>query len=146
MSKYQLSELEGYVIDYDTAATVTSIKIQNIKLDTSHLTNVREVAKYTYAINGNILYTYDCKEGGSTQAPDKLISGLVKGHKSINVTALDVNGEVIGSIALIGLGEAEEKLEIMYINNEYRGQGVAQDLYNALYNFAIENGIRKRIC
>ena len=101
MSKYQLSELEGYVIDYDTAATVTSINIQNIKLDTSHLTNVREVAKYTYAINGNILYTYDCKEGGSTQAPDKLISGLVKGHKSINVTALDANGEVIGSKTVV---------------------------------------------
>ena len=33
----------------------------------------------------------------------------------------------------------------MYVHNEYRGQGVAQDLYNALYNFAIENGIRKII-
>ena len=59
--------------------------------------------------------------------------------------ALDSYGEVIGSIALIGLGEAEANLEIMYVHNEYRGQGVAQDLYNALYNFAIENGIRKII-
>ena len=102
MSKYQLSDLGEYVLDYNTAATVTSINVQEIKIKTDKI-----VAKYTYSVNGNILYTYECPNAneGQTeeekQAPDHLIKGLAKGDKSLNVTALDEDGEVIGSMTRV---------------------------------------------
>ncbi len=96
MSKYQLSNLEEYTIDYNTAATVTTINVQNITINTD-----KTIAKYTYAINGNIVHEFDCKKEGTSQAGDYLITGLAKGNKVLNVTALDENGEIIGSMTQI---------------------------------------------
>jgi len=86
MSKYQLSNLAGYTVDYNTAATVTSITIQNITINTT-----KTVAKYTYAINGTIVHE-------STNGEAYTIKNLAKGNKAVNVTALDENGEIIGSM------------------------------------------------
>ncbi len=89
MSKYQLSELTEYTLDFSTAATTNSITIQDIKLNTN-----KTVAKYTYAINGSII------EEAAT-GKNYTIKNLAKGNKVINVTALDENGEIIGSMTKI---------------------------------------------
>lgn len=57
--------------------------------------------------------------------------------------ALDPQNNVIGSIALERKGLEEANLKIMYVHSDYRGKGVAQELYNALYDFAVENGLKK---
>ena len=90
ISKYQLSELketDSYTIDYDVVATPTTITIRNIRINAGG----KEIAKYQYAVNGKILHE-------STNGEDYKITGLAKGNKAINVTALDKNGEVIGSM------------------------------------------------
>lgn len=89
ISKYQLSDLGTYTIDFSTAATMTSITIQNITTNTT-----KEISKYTYALNGKIVHE-------SKNGEDYKITGLAKGNKSINVTALDENGEIIGSMTKI---------------------------------------------
>ena len=89
MSKYQLSEFsksDNYIIDYKTIATVTSIKVQEITTNTD-----KKIAKYTDAVNGNILHE-------STNPEDYTITGLAKGNKAVNVTALDENGCIVGSM------------------------------------------------
>ncbi len=102
MSKYQLVDINEYTLDYDTAATVTTINVQDIKIKTDKI-----VSKYTYSINGNIIYTYKCPNVTASQteeqkkAPDHLIKDLAKGDKSLNVTALDENGEIIGSMTRV---------------------------------------------
>lgn len=89
MSKYQLSEFtenDSYTIDYKTTATTTSIKIQEISTNTE-----KTIVKYTYAINGNIIY--------ESSTPDEyVIEGLAKGNKAVNITALDADGQIIGSM------------------------------------------------
>ena len=90
MSKYQLSnwsEDTPLSLNYDTSAGMTSITIQNITVNSS---KKDEIVKYTYAVNGNILYE-------STRPEDKTIKNLAKGNKVINVTALDKNGNIIAS-------------------------------------------------
>ena len=90
MSKYQLSnwsEDTPLALNYDTSAGMTSITIQNITVNSS---KKDEIVKYTYAVNGNILYE-------STRPEDKTIKDLAKGNKVINVTALDKNGNIIAS-------------------------------------------------
>ena len=87
MSKYQLSDLGEYALDFTTVSTVTSITIENINVKT---TEDRPVAKYQYAINGKVVYE-------STDGGNYTVKGLVKGDKAVNVTALDSNGEIIGS-------------------------------------------------
>ena len=89
MSKYQLSEFnkeDGYTIDYKTIATPTSIKIQEISANTE-----KAIAKYTYALNANIIHE-------STTPDDYVIEELAKGNKSVNVTVLDSDGQIIGSM------------------------------------------------
>jgi hypothetical protein len=68
------------------AASITSMTIQNITINTT-----KTVAKYTYAINGTIVHQ-------STTNENYTITNLAKGNKAVNVTALDENGEIIGSM------------------------------------------------
>ena len=89
MSKYQLSEFQkgdNYTIDYKTVATATTIKVQEISTNTD-----KTIAKYTYAVNGNVLHE-------SKNPEDYTITGLAKGNKTLTVTALDSNGCIIGSM------------------------------------------------
>lgn len=86
MSKYQLSDLTTYTIDFSTTATVSSITIKDIKTNASE-----EIAKYTYAINGTIVHE-------STTPEEYTVKNLAKGNKAVNVTALNANGEIIGSM------------------------------------------------
>lgn len=90
MSKYQLSELvageDNYIVNYSPTATSTSVTIKDIVTNTD-----KTIAKYVYAVNGNIV-----KE--STSPENFELTGLSKGNKQINVTILDANGEIIGSM------------------------------------------------
>ena len=89
VSKYQLSELvdsDTYSVDFSTTATPTSITIKNIITSTD-----KAIAKYQYAINGKIVHE-------STTPEDYKLEGLAKGNKAVNVTILDSNGNIIGSM------------------------------------------------
>lgn len=59
--------------------------------------------------------------------------------------ALTPEGKVVGSIALEKSTDEEAYLKILYVNNDYRGEGIAQMLYDTLYQFAIEKGFKKII-
>ena len=59
--------------------------------------------------------------------------------------ALSSDGKVIGSIALEGTGPDEAYLKIMYVNGNYRGEGIAQKLYDKLYEFARKKGYKRII-
>lgn len=89
MSKYQLSELNAgeYIIDYTTAVTTTSATIKDIR---ENIPSGKTVAKYTYYLNGNLVPDHFTKEDVKIQA--------TPGNKTLNVTALDANGEIIGSM------------------------------------------------
>ncbi len=89
MSKYQLSDLDGYILDYSTTATPSTMTIKEIKTNTK-----KAIAKYTYAINGKIIYESKTPENYT-------IKDLMKGNKVLNVTALDENGNIIGSMTRI---------------------------------------------
>lgn len=92
ISKYQLSELEAgkYIIDYNTAVSMKSVTIKDIK---ENIPEGQTVAKYTFAINGNIIPDHSTK--------DNLTVAAAPGKKTINVTALNANGEIIGSMTKI---------------------------------------------
>lgn len=57
--------------------------------------------------------------------------------------ALDENDTVVGCIALENNNGKEAHLKIMYVHNDFRGLGIAQKLFNELYNFAIEKNFEK---
>ena len=87
MSKYQLSESGSYVLDYNMVASKTQIRVSNFTTNTS-----KTIAKYTYAINGKI-------EHESTTLEDYSFANTTPDiNNVVNVTALDVNGEIVGSM------------------------------------------------
>ncbi len=90
MSKYQLSELnEGeYIVDYTTAVNMNSVTIKDIR---ENVPTGKTVAKYTYYLNGNLVPDHFTKE-------DELKIPATPGNKTLNVTTLDENGEIIGSM------------------------------------------------
>lgn len=95
VSKYQLSELtdaDTYTIDFSTAATPTTITIQNIVVNQEAINaSGKKIAKYTYAINGKIVHESKTPENYT-------LTGLARGNKAVNVTIIDEHGEVIGSM------------------------------------------------
>lgn len=86
VSKYQLSELSEYIVDYSTTVTPSTMTIKDLKTNTT-----KNIAKYTYAVNGKIVYE-------SKTAETYKLTGLAKGNKVLNVTALDENGNIVGSM------------------------------------------------
>lgn len=87
MSKYQLSELEKFNIDFNMSATKGSIQVSNFTNNVSD-----KAKKYTYAINGQIKHE-------SEKAEDYLFEGLEEGKTYVvNITALDENNQIVGSM------------------------------------------------
>ena len=84
-AKYQLSDLSSYNLSFVARVSVNSIEINSITVNSN-----KTVANYTYAIDGKILET----KTESTYT----FENLTEGYKDINVTALDENGEIIGSM------------------------------------------------
>lgn len=85
LSKYQLSTLEAYKIDYNLVATKT-------KFNVSTFTNNSAAASYTYAINGKIVNTSATLENYDFE------NATPEQTNYINITALNENGEIIGSM------------------------------------------------
>lgn len=95
MSKYQLSDLakgDKYTVDYGTVATPSSITIINITVNSEKLeAEGKEIAEYQYAINGEIIYR-------SSTPEDHRIEVSSKGDRAVNVTIVDAEGKVLGSM------------------------------------------------
>lgn len=86
MSKYQLSELEGFKLDYNLAASEDGLNVTNCTLK-----NGLSATQYTFSINGQIVNT--------TITPDNYMFTNVKVDKNIvNITALNENGEIVASM------------------------------------------------
>lgn len=102
-------------------------------------------AEYKQAVSDLIVsifvdeYGFDCYREDCANAD----YNKYKESKGNCWVALDPEGKVIGSIALEGKGLEEAYLKIMYVHNDYRGEGIAQKLYNVSYNFALENGFKR---
>ena len=90
ISKYQLSELEKFNIDYNMTASKSSIVLNN------YTNNVVDKAQtYTYAINGKIV-------NNSTTLDEYTFNGLTENQSYIvNVTALDATGAIVGSMTKV---------------------------------------------
>ena len=84
--KYTAGERDSYTINFEAIASKTKIKMQTINANTTET-----IAKYTYAINGNIV-----KE--ATTAENLEYSINTEENNIVNITALDENGKVIGSM------------------------------------------------
>ena len=56
VSKYQLSELSEYIVDYKTSVTPSTITIKEIETKTE-----KAIAKYTFAVNGKIVHESNTK-------------------------------------------------------------------------------------
>ena len=90
ISKYQLSELAQFNIDYNMTAGKTSIVVSNFTNNVSE-----KAASYTYALNGQI-------KNISNTLEDYTFTGLTENESYIvNVTALDANGAIVGSMTKI---------------------------------------------
>ena len=97
ISKYQLSELSSYKLDYNLTASKTAFNVSNFTNNVS-----TEAASYTYAINGQIVNT------SGTLDDYSFINGTPDQTNTINVTALNSNGEIIASMT--------KKLELTEVN------------------------------
>ena len=86
ISKYQLSDLNSYIINYSAVSNASSIKVKNLKTNTSE-----DISTYTYAINGKIVHT--------SSSPDiYTFENIENSNQLINITALNQDGEIIGSM------------------------------------------------
>ena len=136
MSKYQLSELNNYKIDYNLTASKTQFNVKNFT------NNVTDASKYTYAINGKIVHESSSLEdySFSNAEPDKT--------NFINVTALDANGRILGSMTKkLELAQANppdltgfDKDNTFYVywdddGNEHSDIPISQDPPSEWYNY-----------
>ncbi len=90
ISKYQLSELAKFNIDYNMTASKSSIVLNN------YTNNVSDKASsYTFSINGKIVNT-------STTLEEYTFTNLTENESYIvNLTALDANGAILGSMTKV---------------------------------------------
>ena len=86
-TKYQLSELTAYKLNYNLTASKTAF---NVSTFTNNVSS--EALSYTYAINGQIVNTSSTLDDYSftNATPDQT--------NTINVTALDAEGRIIASM------------------------------------------------
>ena len=85
-NKYTAGEKDSYTIDFDSTASKTKVKFRIIRTNTTE-----NIAKYTYAINGIILKESTIPEEFEYEINTENINLL-------NITALNENGEIIGSM------------------------------------------------
>lgn len=89
ISKYQLSELTSYKINYNMSASKNFILVSNFT------NNISTATSYTYAINGKI------KEIKTTAGDYKFTDLEENASYVVNVTALNENGEILGSMTKV---------------------------------------------
>ena len=83
---------------YDMVINKGKITIKNIKVNTT-ITDSNPIVKYTFALNGKIQAIID----EPTQVADianqvVLLENMKPGNNTINVTGLNANGEIVGSM------------------------------------------------
>ena len=94
MSKYTLGDaISPTTINFEMAIIKGEVTLKNIQLNET-ITNLNPVASYTAAINGNIIETFTDKSKVVTFPRAK----LRKGNNTINITALNSKGEIVGSM------------------------------------------------
>ena len=87
ISKYQLSELAKFNIDYNMSASKSSIVVRNF---TNNVTD--KAVSFTYSLNGQIKHTSNTLE-------EYIFTGLTENEAYVvNITALDNNGAIVGSM------------------------------------------------
>lgn len=87
ISKYELSDLTSYIIDYAMISNLTSIEINNIKINTS-----QTISEYVFALDGVI---YGRKSDISSGF---IFENVPSGNKVVNVTGLNQKGEIVASM------------------------------------------------
>ena len=100
--KYTAGEMsENSTVNYDMSVYRGVITIRNIVLNTS-ITNSNPIAKYTIALNGKIIKTIEDSSSVSDINSQVIeLTDMVSGDNVINVTALNVNGEIVGSMTKV---------------------------------------------
>ncbi len=99
VSKYELLDLGGYTIDYNLTANTTQFNVSNFKINE---TKKEKIKQYTYAINGQIQET-------KTELDNYSFKNVKTDQDNvINVTALNEQGEIVGSMT--------KKLELTEVN------------------------------
>ena len=96
-TKYQLSELTSYKLNYNLTASETALNVSTFTNNVS-----AEAASYTYAINGQIVNTSTTLEDYS------FVNATPEQTNTINVTALDAEGRIVASMT--------KKVELVEVN------------------------------
>ncbi len=99
VSKYTVGDaISPTTINYDMAVIKGKAIIKNITLNTS-ITNVNKIASYTVALNGKVIQKItDSNKVNNIGSQTIEIDNLRKGNNTINLTALNSKGEVVGSM------------------------------------------------
>ena len=92
--KYTVGDISGNTtIDFNMAVARGVMTVKNIS------TKASNVAKYTIALNGKIVKTIDkSSEVSNIGSQVVKLENLKSGDNTINVTGLDANGEIVGSM------------------------------------------------
>ena len=100
--KYTAGEMSGNsTVNYDMSVYRGVITIRNIVLNTS-ITNSNPIAKYTIALNGKIIKTIEDSSSVSDINSQVIeLTDMVSGDNVINVTGLNANGEIVGSMTKV---------------------------------------------
>lgn len=140
-SKYQLSELSTYKINYNLVASTSAFTVSSFTNNVSS-----SAAKYTYAINGKIVHESTTLENYdfANTTPDKT--------NIINVTALDANGSIVGSMTkeleLVNVNAPDltglDKDTTFYVywdeaGNEHNEIPISKDAPEGWYNYSYAN-------
>ena len=88
-------------VNYDMSVFRGAITIRNITLNTS-ITNTNPIKKYTIALNGKIEKTIDDADTLTNIGTQVIeFNNMISGDNVINVTALNADGEVVGSMTKV---------------------------------------------
>ena len=100
--KYTAGEMSGNsTVNYDMSVYRGVITIRNIVLNTS-ITNSNPIAKYTIALNEKIIKTIEDSSSVSNINSQVIeLTDMVSGDNVINVTGLNANGEIVGSMTKV---------------------------------------------
>ena len=99
VSKYTVGDsISPTTINYDMTVTKGVVTLKNITLNTT-ITNNNKITSYTVALNGKIIQTItDSNKVDNIVAQTIEFSNLRKGNNTINLTALNSKGEIVGSM------------------------------------------------
>ncbi len=119
MMKYTLGDYSSQsTINYDMVASKNLMTIKNIKLNTS-ITEANPIVKYTIAIDGHITKEITEQEVLSSIETQTIeIPVTDNNEKTINVTGLNANGEIVGSMTKKYVPAVVNKPELDSFNKE----------------------------